>query len=151
MQQRSKVKLGRALFTLVWLALAMGTLYWKSPRFWAAPTPAAEVQRFIALGDLEHAAAAVARARAADPDNPDLLVMLGGLEWRRGRAAEATKAFSQALARNSRLPDAALGLADVLENQNRAREALDLLVPLQERTLTPDQRRRRFGLIARAG
>jgi predicted Zn-dependent protease len=151
MQQRSKVNLGRALFTLAWLAVAMGAVYWKSPRFWAIGNSTAEAHRFIAHGDLDQAAAAVARARAADPGNPDLLVLWGGLELRRGHAQEAAKAFSAALARNPQSSDARLGLADVLVSENHKADALELLVPMRERPLSAEQRRRRLGLIARTG
>lgn len=150
MPPQHAAKFGRAVFTILWAALALGAVYYKAPRFWDTSSPVAEAKRAIGAGDVETAAVAVQRALVAEPRNPDLLVLIGSLEQRRGRLAEAASAYQQSLAIRPGSVEATLGLAETLIDQQDAAKAVALLAPLGDQ-LPADQQRRRLGLIALAG
>ncbi|OYX33071.1 MAG: hypothetical protein B7Y99_07755 [Caulobacterales bacterium 32-69-10] len=84
----------------------------------------------LALGDLNGAEQAMKASLGADKKRPAVHVSLAEVFNRAGRAGDAEKAFRNALALDRLYIPAVRGLADLLINQSRAAEALQLTTPV---------------------
>ncbi len=73
--------------------------------------------QYVSLGDYQAAARDVAAGRALDPTNPHLLCLLGQLHSQKGELAEATTAYSQALAQDETIQAAWAGRAAIAFDQ----------------------------------
>ena len=87
----------------------------------------------LRMGDVEAARLAYRDALDLDPGYAEVWLELGRLEQQRGDVAAAEAAFRSALERLPSFADATHALADLLHAQDRAREALDVLIVTLER------------------
>ena len=94
--------------------------------------------------DLAQARALLERAAKLEPEFPEILVDLAGIDYREGKLAEAEKRLKEYLARRPGEPSALVDLALVEIRQGRFREAETALAALQEK---PPRSHLALGLI----
>ena len=93
----------------------------------------AEGNAMMRLGNVGLAIEAYRRARRADPQNPDVYVMLAAAYDRMGRTDLASGHYQQAMALAPHRPDLYVALADTLSRQNRTDEARAVLAEASRR------------------
>ena len=103
-------------------------------------------QRAVALhreGQFDEAACAYERVLQAEPENLNALIHLGAIRLRQGRAAEAERLLSQAVALQPDLADAQANLAAALQQSGRPEAISHYKRAL---SLRPDMQDARYGL-----
>jgi tetratricopeptide (TPR) repeat protein len=138
----------RVAVVAVWLALALGTAWWMSPRDHGSV--GAEASRLHRAGRAAEAAAVLRSATAAERRDPAVLEVLGGVERDLGRAREAEQAFATALRLDPARIEARLGLASALLARGANVEAAQVLVAADV-PATSTVRQRWLALMAQAG
>ncbi|WP_343346747.1 tetratricopeptide repeat protein [Sphingomicrobium sp. XHP0239] len=99
----------------------------------AASDRIAEGNAMMRLGNVGLAIEAYRRARRAEPDNPDVYVLLAAAYDRMGRTDLAATNYEQALALAPHRPDLYVALAHTLSRANRPEEARALLLEAENR------------------
>ncbi len=141
-----------ALAISIWVVAALGTLIYVNPEFWKdGYSYFKDAQELAKQNKLSEAIAAMNKALGRDPDNSGYLTYRASLQEQSGDTTAAEQGYKNALSLAPDNAEAALGLGQLLLEQNRPQEALQTLDTLAKKTLSPELLLRRARLQAQYG